>query len=278
MLLKATDRAMVIAPCWMDYPLYLASLGIACDMVTCTPAKRLDLDAVATAWTPSTRALVLSQPACPTGVLYDREELRQLGDLLDQLSARHGHRPLLVSDEVHRDQIWTGTPFSSPAAAYDDTLSVYSYGKAWQMQGQRIGYVAVSPRCQDREALGTALLEGARITGHCAPTTLMQHLVSALADHTPALDDLAQTQRAAREALVAAGYEVIDGQAAAFIYVRCPDADAFRFVTALAANGVLAMPSTIFHEPGYFRIALNVGRDDLDRATTILARARQSAA
>jgi aspartate aminotransferase len=49
------------------------------------------------------------------------------------------------------------------------------------------------------------------------------------------------------------------------VYVRCPDgADDWEFVADLTRYGLLVMPSTVFHEPGYFRIALNVGGEHLD--------------
>ena len=67
------------------------------------------------------------------------------------------------------------------------------------------------------------------------------------------------------------GYDVLDGQATPFLYARCArGADDMAFVSELARAGLLAMPSTVFHEPGWFRLALNAPRDQLDRALDVL--------
>jgi aspartate aminotransferase len=62
------ERVMVVSPCWMDVPLYLADLDLGCDLVPTTERKQLDVDQIEGAWTTRTRGLVLSHPASPTGV------------------------------------------------------------------------------------------------------------------------------------------------------------------------------------------------------------------
>jgi hypothetical protein len=71
--------------------------------------------------------------------------------------------------------------------------------------------------------------------------------------------------------LAAAGYQVVDAGATVFVYARAPIDDEWRFVTRLAGAGVLALPSALFHEPGYFRLALNVSRPDLEHVADALA-------
>lgn len=270
-LFRPPDKIIVVSPCWIDYPLYLASLDLGYDLVPGGRDKHLDLAGIERAWTPQTRAIILSQPVSPTGVLYTDEELRWLAETLERLGKRHGHRPILISDETHRDQIWSGAKFHSPATTYPKALCVYSFGKAWEMPGQRIGYLAVSPHWPDRAAVSSRLEAGMRITGHCAPTSLMQHMAGALADFTPELKPLADLQHHVRHRLRHAGYEVIDANATRFVYAEAPTSDDIGFVTLLARHGVLAMPSTLFHEPGYFRLALNVDGDALRGALDVLA-------
>ena len=152
-LFRPGGRVGVICPCWMDYPLYAASAGLCCDLIPTGPGKRLDLAQVERAWTAETIGLVISQPASPTGVLYTADELTGLAATLRRMGQRHGQAPILLSDEAHRDQVWSGAPFTSPARFYPQTVSVYSFGKAWEMQGQRVGYAAVSPRWPRRESV-----------------------------------------------------------------------------------------------------------------------------
>jgi aspartate aminotransferase len=270
-LLRPGGRVAVICPCWMDYPLHAVSAGLGCDLVPAGPGKRLDLAGVERAWTPDTVGLIISQPASPTGVLHTDDELAGLAATLRRLGQRRGHAPILVSDEVHRDQVWSGARFASPALFYPETVSVYSFGKAWEMPGQRVGYAAVSPRWPGRKTACERLEAGMRVTGHCAPAALTQHLASALAGYTPQLGPIADLQRHARGRLRDAGYEVVAAQATRFVYAQAPIADDTQFVRALARRGVLAMPSAVFHEPGHFRLALNVADAALDRALDVLA-------
>ena len=266
------DEVVLVMPFWMDYPVYLQDLGISTVVVPSNPDKHLDLATIEAVWTSATRGIIISQPVCPTGVVYTDDELRELADLLSTLGERHGRLPVLISDEVHRDTVWSGVPCRSPVSVYAESLSIYSFGKAWSMQGQRIGYVALSPRMRQRAVLAHSLERALRVGGYCAPTTLMQLLASRLAGLVPATDELARMQRLTREQLVAAGYQVVPAEATTFIYVRVPHSDEAGFVARAADQGVLVMPSSIFHEPGYFRIALNVGPPQLGEAVARLAR------
>jgi len=82
------DQVMLVAPFWMDYPVYLRDLGISPVTVPSKRDKHLDLAAVEAAWAPATRGIIISQPACPTGVVYTADELGDLAALLRTL----GHR------------------------------------------------------------------------------------------------------------------------------------------------------------------------------------------
>ncbi|MDH6522334.1 aminotransferase class I/II-fold pyridoxal phosphate-dependent enzyme [Streptomyces sp. SAI-090] len=258
------DHIILISPCWMDYPLYLTDLGLSYTLVPSTHDKHLDPDAIAQAWTPSTRGVIISQPASPTGVIHDHTELQHLAAVLE----RHApaRPPLLIADEAHAHQVWDNTPCPAPAAYYAHTLTVRSFGKAWEMQGQRTGCLAVSPRLEPRSETTAALLRQMRIGGHCAPTALTQQLAAALCETAPDLKGLADLQRHARQQLHAAGITVLDTHATRFLYARCPVSDDLAFVSQLAGRGVLVMPSSLFHERGWFRIALNLGAPHLDRA------------
>lgn len=268
------DRVMLVVPFWMDYPVYLHDLGISPVTVPSKRDKHLDLAAVEAAWTPATRGIIISQPACPTGVVYTADELADLAGLLRMLGTRYGTQPVLISDEVHRDAVWDGARCASPLSLYAESLSIYSFGKAWSMQGQRTGYVALSPAMRRREALTCSLERALRISGTYGPTTLMQQLASRLAGLSPETAELARIQHFARDRLTALGYEIVPAQATTFVYVHAPDGDDAGFTSLAADHGVLVMPSSIFHEPGYFRVALNVGLPELEQAVARLASIR----
>jgi aspartate aminotransferase len=275
------DEVILPVPSWLDHPLYLRRHGLRAVTVPLLPdSKRLDLAAVAAALTPRTAGVLLSHPACPTGVVYRRHELEALAGLL--ASPTDDGRPrVLLSDEVHGEHVWGADDdapdggFTSAAAVHPHTISTYSFGKAWVMQGQRAGFVAVSPHMADHDAVAQRVVRSLRSTGVYAPTSVMQLVAARLARLTPDNRALAADQRHVRSALGALGYRVVPAEATAFVYVRCPDGwggDDVAFVERLAEHGLLVMPSTLFHEPGHVRLVLNVGRSELDEALTILAK------
>ena len=255
-LFDGTDEVIVLTPAWQDYPLYLRNLRIPVRLVPLLPDKHLDLAAIARAVGSRTRGVLLSQPCCPTGLLYTQDEVERLARLLADAEARFDTTITLISDEVHRHMVWSGEPFFSPLRAYPRSLSIYSFGKALALQGQRIGYIAVSPRMAEHEAVRAACEQCVRLMGFGSPTSLMQHVVCELVDYRPPLDELAARQALVRDALGRSGYEICQGQAGFYVYVKSPVPDDFTFCERLAARGVLAVPSTLFHEPGYFRLSL----------------------
>ncbi|MBZ6093503.1 aminotransferase class I/II-fold pyridoxal phosphate-dependent enzyme [Streptomyces olivaceus] len=252
------DEVVVVTPCWMDYPLYLHRLGLRAVETHAGPEGRLDPDAIAAAFGPRTAGVIISQPVCPTGVVHSAAELAALARVLESTARRVGRRPVLISDEVHRDQVWDGEDLTVPMQLYPDVVSVYSFGKAWSLQGQRTGYLALGPGLRTDSHL-RRLDRAMRAGGYCAPTALMQRLVTEIADFEPDCGPLRRDQLAVRSLLDELGYRAVPGQGTAFVYVRCPQGDDWTFVEELAGRGLIVMPSSVFHEPGHFRLALNLG-------------------
>lgn len=267
---------VIPTPCWLDYPLYAAQLGLRPVLVPADPATlRLDLDALAGALSPRTRAVVVTQPGNPSGLLASRAELRELGRLLE--SHRQGPAPWLISDEAHRDVVMPGERFVSPATCYHRTVVVYSFGKHLALQGQRIGYVAVSPRAPDHQSLARHLERLCRAQGFCTPTALMQHALGRLLGLSAPVEAVAARRDRVVERLVAAGYDLVPSQATFFLYPRSPVPDDFAFVEALAREGVLVLPASLFHDRGRFRISLTGSEGMIDRALDVLVAAAEAA-
>ena len=260
------DEAIVVTPCWIDHPLYLANLGYHPRLVPVDPGTlRLDLEAIARALNPDTRVVVLSQPCNPTGLVYGDDELAALGALLSGAP----RPPLLVSDEVHRDIVW-GEPaprVPSPAEHYPCTCVVYSFGKSWFMQGQRVGYAAVAPTMPHAEAFAERLVMWCRVMGFCTPTALMQLAVRELIGRKPDLTAIAARRARALDKLQGASFDLVPSQGTFFLYPRGPRGlDDFAFAELLAQEGVLVLPSSVFHHGGHVRLSLTARDEDVDEA------------
>jgi aspartate aminotransferase len=272
-LFGPADEVIVLTPAWQDYPLYLRNLNIPVRLVPLRSDKHLDLEAIHGAIGPATRGVLFSQPCCPTGVVYSREDIEALAAILTGAEACFGAPVYIVSDEVHRDMVWGVRPFHSPLQSYARSVSIYSFGKAFALQGQRIGYIAMSPRMPQLDDVRTTIERCVRVMGFGHPASIMQRAVSDLVDCKPAVAALARRQAAVRRALTAYGYEVCGGDATFYVYVKSPIEDDFQFAELLASHGVLVVPSALFHDPGYVRLSLTARAEAIASAMPVFAAA-----
>lgn len=139
-LLDPEDEVILLAP---YYPQHLGKIELTGGrpVVVDLDADNgfsIDLGAIEAAITPRTRAILLVNPANPTGRVYTHAELRGLADLAI------AHDLVVVSDEIYEDVIFDGLPHISIGALdgmADRTVSMYAFTKSHAMDGWRIGYL-----------------------------------------------------------------------------------------------------------------------------------------
>ena len=269
----AGDEVVIPAPCWLDYPLYAHALGLRPVMVPLeSDGLQLDVAAIERALTARTSAVLLSNPSNPAGRSYPAEAFSRLATALEQARQRWDRPITLIADETHRDFTAAGR-HATAAAAWPATLTVYSFGKYHFIQGQRIGYLAVSPRHPAREALTADLVRWVRVLGFCTPTALMQAAVPELLKLRHDLAPIDRWRQRVTEELGSAGYRVTPADATLFVYVGTPRGmDDFDFVRRLAEAGTLVLPAPVFHHRGYFRLALTGGAKMLEGGIATLRR------
>jgi aspartate aminotransferase len=267
------DEVIVPVPCWLDYLLYARHVGLVPVPVPLPPPDfPLDLDRIEEAIGARTAAVLISHPSNPAGQCYPREALAALADVLARAERRFGRRLTLISDETHRDFVDGGT-YASGAAAWPTTLIVYSFGKYHYLQGQRLGYVAVSPQHPLRRETAAGLVRLMRVTGFCAPTALMQAALPGLLALRHDLAWLGRWRHRLTVELADAGYGMARPVATLFVYVATPEGrDDFDFIREMSLAGVLALPAPVFHHRGYFRLSLTGSEEMLERSLPILRR------
>ena len=271
---RADGEVIIPFPCWLDYPLYARANGLRPVPVPMAPdTLELDVAAVADAVSDRTCAVLLSHPANPTGRNYRPAQLSALAEALRDAEDRQGCEITLIADETHRDFTDAGT-YHSAAGFWERTLVIYSFGKYHFIQGQRLGYVAVSPRHPARKETGAELARWTRITGVATPTALMQRAVPRLLALEHDQTWLPKWRRRLVDQLIEDGYSVVEPDATLFIYVRTPAGyeDDFDFVSELASEAVLVLPAPVFHHTGYFRLSLTGSEEMLETALPILKR------
>jgi len=139
-LLEPGDEVIIPDPEWPPAAgNILAAQGVP---VPCPLHERLgwryDLDELASAIGPKTRAIYINSPNNPSGGVLTREDVERICALCRE------HDLWLISDEAYEDVVFEGEHVS-PASfdgMYDRTISFFTFSKSFAMTGLRLGYLA----------------------------------------------------------------------------------------------------------------------------------------
>ena len=141
LLTQAGDEVITFDPMYATYPATLKSGGAALVRVP-APARlgfHPDLDALAAAITPRTRAIFLANPNNPTGAVLGADAVEALARIAER------HALWIVSDEVYSGTVEPGGMPSLAARLPEHVLTVSSLSKSHAMTGWRCGWV-VGPK------------------------------------------------------------------------------------------------------------------------------------
>lgn len=265
------DEVLFLSPPWFFYEALIVGGGaepvkVRVDMDTWDP----DLDAIAAAITPRTRAVLINSPNNPTGRIYPPEVLERLAAVLTEASERHGRPIYLISDEAYSRILYDDRAFRSPTEFYPWSFLVYTYGKQLLTPGQRVGYVALPPTMPDREQVRNALMMGQlAFGGNGVPNAVMQR---AMVDfETMSIDLKALEARRDRmvDGLRSAGYDLHSPEGTFYLLPRSPIEDDVAFTERLARDKVYVLPGAAVEMPGRFRISLTANDEMVERALPI---------
>ncbi len=276
-VLEPGDEVLAIAPYFVEYGFYAGNHGGVLKAVNCRPADfGPDIDALAAAITPKTRALIVNSPNNPSGAIYSEADMRALAALLADASRRHGRPIFLISDEPYRFLAYDGVQVPSVLPLSPYAVVVSSFSKNYGLAGERIGYVAISPECEDKKTLMAGLILSNRTLGFVNPPVVGQYLMAAalgvstdaaLAVYTRRRDTLASI-------LTETGYEFTLPKGAFYFFPKAPGSDDQAFVDKLTKELVLAVPGRGFGYPGHFRLSFAVEDAVIERSRKGFAKAR----
>ncbi|MDR2076829.1 MAG: pyridoxal phosphate-dependent aminotransferase [Desulfovibrio sp.] len=266
-ILNPGDQVLGIAPYFVEYGAYVGNHGGVFRAVPSRPETfALDLDALDAAITPETRALILNSPNNPTGQVYSRREITDLCALLERRSARTGRPIFLVADEPYRFLAYDGVEVPALLPLYPYAIVASSFSKNLSMPGERIGYLALSPRMEGREDLMAGLLLANRILGFVNPPVIGQRLMAAALGSQVDAGVYERRRNAMAEVLKEAGYEFLLPKGAFYFFPRAPGGDDVAFADTLRRHLILGVSGSAFGGPGYFRLAFCVEEAVIYRA------------
>ena len=245
---------LVIAPYFPEYKPFAEEAGLTFKVVPPdVPDFQVKLEAVEAMLTPNTQAVLVNSPNNPSGVVYTRQTLQALADLLTRKSAEFGHPIYLVSDEPYRELAY-GVEVPFVPTIYPNTIVCYSYSKSLSLPGERIGYVYVPQSAADSRAVYAAVAGAARSAGHVCAPSLWQKVIARCAGLRPDLESYDRNRRALYDALTEMGYEMAKPDGAFYLFIKAPGGDANAFSEKAKKKDLLLVPGDGFGCPGYFRI------------------------
>ncbi len=139
---QAGDEVLIPSPYWVSYPDMVRLAGAEPVIVPTTERNGWKMRAsdFENAMTPRTKMLILNSPGNPTGSVYTREELEGIVEVAAEEDI------YILSDEIYEKLVYDDVKHVSIASlsqeAYDLTITVNGFSKAYAMTGWRLGYMA----------------------------------------------------------------------------------------------------------------------------------------
>ena len=257
-LLDPGDEVITPAPFFVEYRFYADNHGGVLKTVATTPDFNLDVAAIDDAITEKTKVVLINSPNNPTGQIYSQASLDALAELLTQKSQALGRTIYLIADEPYRKIVYDGVAVPSIFTSYPDSIVVSSYSKDISIPGERIGYVAVSPRATYRKEILAGVALTNRILGFVNAPALMQRVVACLQGVSVDISQYARKRDLLCDGLADCGYEFTKPPGAFYLFPKSPIEDDVAFVRALQEELILTVPGSGFGGPGHFRIAFCV--------------------
>jgi len=278
-VLEPGDEVITPAPYFVEYGSYCGHFGGVLKTVpSIPPSFEPDVEAIAKAVTPRTRAIIVNSPNNPTGCIYSQETMKRLAAIVDganaERAARPGSRPLfLLSDEPYRAFAFDGAtvPAALPLTKWACVLG--SFSKTLSLAGERIGYFAASPDMPEHDTLVSAVTLTNRTLGYVNAPVIGQRLAAALLDETVDLEVYDRRRRLMAKVLSEAGVKFEMPKGAFYFFAKSPVPDDGVFVDELLKERILVVPGKGFGFAGYVRLSCSVDERIIARSAEGFARA-----
>lgn len=269
------DEVITFAPYFPEYVPYVDGTGAVLKVVPADITSfQINFDAFLEMMNPNVQAILINSPNNPSGIVYSTETITHLAQILTEKQKEYGHDIYLISDEPYREIVFEGTDSPFISKFYDNTICCYSFSKSLSLPGERIGYVAVNPKCKDAELIINMCGQVSRFTGHNCPSSLIQLGVAKVLDETSDLSIYEKNKNILYKELTAMGYECVEPGGTFYMFPKTPIADANEFCNMTAHElDLILVPGDSFMCPGHMRLAYCTTTDMVERSLPLFEKA-----
>lgn len=261
------DEILTFAPFFPEYHPYVDLTGAKLKVVPPdTENFQIHFGKLEEMLTDKVMAVLINTPNNPSGVVYSADTLRRLADLLQTKSDEYKHPIYLISDEPYREIVFAGVKAPCVSQFYDNTVMCYSFSKSLSIPGERIGYVAVNPRCRDAVDMVNMCGQISRGIGHNCPPSMIQLAVAQVLDKTADLSVYETNMNLLYHELTALGFFCVKPGGTFYIFPRALEEDAKAFCRKALKYDLILVPGDSFGAPGYFRMAYCIDTEKVERS------------
>ncbi len=196
-VLNPGDEVLLPCPYWVSYAeIVKLAEGVPVEIPTTVDTNfKITPQQLENAITPKTKMIWYSSPCNPSGMVYSKDELRALADVLKKYPDI-----ILVSDEIYEHINFVGGHASMAEFEdmYDRTVTVNGVSKAFAMTGWRIGYIGapsyIARACNKMQGQITSgancIAQRAVITALDAPVSKISHMIDTFKSRRKLIIDL----------------------------------------------------------------------------------------
>ena len=254
-LLNEGDEVIVFAPFWPEYRVLAENAKGKIVIVDPDDKFYPDFNDFENKITSNTKIVIINSPNNPTGVIYDEEVIQRIASIMNVKQKEYGHNIYLLSDEPYRELVYNNEKYPFVTNYYDNSLVAYSFSKSLSLPGERVGYLLVSNRMNNKDDVFACVCGSGRSLGFVCASSLFQELIPHVLGITSDLSVYKENRELLYNSLVSLGYDVIYPSGAFYMFVKALEEDDQAFSDAAKQEELLLVPSASFGIKGYVRIS-----------------------
>jgi aspartate aminotransferase len=254
-ILNPGEEIIAFAPFFFEYEVYADNHGGICRVLPSDENFVPDFNALEAGINAKTKAIVINSPNNPTGIVYSDKVLKQIAEVVTRKSAQLRTRVYIISDDVYSKLYYAGATCPRILHYYPHSIVVTSYSKELSLPGERIGYAAVQPDCEEAKDMVSGLIYANRVLGFVNAPALMQNIIRNLQNASVSIAEYKRKRDFLFTSLTRMGYSMTKPEGAFYMFPRSPIKDDLVFVDELKQMLVLTVPGSAFKAPGYIRLS-----------------------
>lgn len=266
-LLNPEDEVIALSPYFLEYKAYVENHGGTFKVIKTDPQFHLDLEALEENLGDKTKALILNSPNNPSGAMYTRKELEGLSDILTKFSEKTKKPIYIISDEPYAKIVYDSKRYNAPVEVYKNTIVVSSFSKTLGIPGERLGYVAISPHCENANEISDGSAWSQVALGYVNAPAIWQHALPKIGDVSINMELYENNRKKLCDLFDNAGVEYTKPEGAFYFFPKCPKGiNDLELVEIGIKNLVIMVPGRGFGCPNYVRISYCFDTPFIERA------------